>query len=69
MIKVKLSWCPLVWMFWFKTSGNAINKTNERLLGLPKNIDSFAELLANPHDITNDPYNIHADEFRTLPNI
>ena len=47
IMKVKLSWCPLVRMFWSKTSGNAINKINERLLGIAlcNNIDSFAELL------------------------
>ena len=53
MIKSQFIYCPLVWMFYSRTSSNLINKTQECYLRLILNDheSSFVELLQENSDI------------------
>ena len=74
MIKSQFIYCPLVWMFYSRTSSNLINKTQECSLRLILNDheSSFVELLQENSDILIYQINIQilpTDIFKTITNI
>ena len=58
--KAQFTYCPLVWMFYCRTSNNLINKTHERSFGLILNDheSSFVEALRKNNDVINHQRNI-----------
>ena len=62
IIKLQFIYCPLVWMFYSRTSNNMINKLHERSLRIILNdySNDFNILLENNNDICNHHRNIQA---------
>ena len=54
MVKSQLNYCPLVWMFYPRRSGNLINKLQVRALRITYNdqLTDFKSLLSNYNEIT-----------------
>ena len=54
MVKSQLTYCPLVWVFCPRSSGNLINKVPERVLRIAYNdqLTDFKSLLSNHNEIT-----------------
>ena len=54
VIKVKFNYCPLLWMFYSRSSNNLINKIHERALSLTSEINDirFNELLSINNEVS-----------------
>ena len=54
MVKFLLKYCPLVWMFWPRSSSNLTNKVQEKALRITYNdqLTNFKSLLSNHNEIT-----------------
>ena len=59
-VKTQFKYCPLVWMFFSRTSNNMVNEVHERAYGvyLGGDLSDFESLLQNNKDIYNHHKNI-----------